>query len=123
MDDSFYRAQVEHELRAKLLRLRHKAATVLADRHLLSRLLADSVSTFCVLFRHALILHGQPAPVEKREAIAKAGEFFKIDVGPFERLHDLRENKPLRDVDFDKLLADYMVQISVVIDAVDRLEK
>jgi hypothetical protein len=31
VDNSFYRAQVEHELRAKVLRLRQKAAGVLSD--------------------------------------------------------------------------------------------
>ncbi len=82
IDDSFYRAQVEYELRSKLLRLRHKAAVVLTERHLLSRLLADSVSTFCVLFRHALILHGVEAPAGKRDAVAKASAFFNIDAGP-----------------------------------------
>ena len=46
VDDSFYRAQVEHELRAKLLRLRHKAVGVIGDRQLLGRLLADRCRLF-----------------------------------------------------------------------------
>jgi hypothetical protein len=122
VDDSFYRAQVEHELRSKLLRLRHKAAGVLADRTLLGRLLADSLSTFCVLFRHALILHGSDAPHEKREVAAKAAEHFQLSPEPFERLFELREGKPAgRELDMEKLLADYMSQISTVIEAVDRL--
>src|SRR5947209_6677028 len=50
IDYSFYRAQVEHELRAKLLRLRQKAGGVLSENDLLVRLMVDSVSTFCVLF-------------------------------------------------------------------------
>ncbi len=50
VDNSFYRAQVEHELRAKLLRLRQKASGVLSDKDAPPRkLLADSISTFCVL--------------------------------------------------------------------------
>jgi hypothetical protein len=122
IDDSFYRAQVEHELRAKLLRLRHKSAGVLADRQLLSRLLADSISTFCVLFRHALVLHGVEAPMEKRQTIARATEFFNINPEPFDRLCDLRDGKPAaREVDYVKVLSDYMMQISTVIEAVDSL--
>src|SRR3954452_23475232 len=35
VDYSFYRAQVEHELRAKLLRLRQKAAGVLSEKDVL----------------------------------------------------------------------------------------
>ncbi len=122
IDDSFYRAQVEHELRAKLLRLRHKAAVVLADRQLLCRLLADSVSTFSVLFRHALILHGVEAPLAKREVVAKAAAFFQFSAVPFDRLLDVRDGKAAGpDIDFAKLLADYMLQVSTVIEAVDRL--
>jgi hypothetical protein len=122
VSDAFYRAQVEHELRAKLLRLRHKAAGVLEDRQLLSRLLADSLSTFCILFRHALILHGVETPPGKRDIIVKAAEHFRISCEPFERLLELREGKAAgRELDFDRLLADYMQQISIVIEAVDRL--
>jgi len=123
IDDSFYRAQVEHELRAKLLRLRQKAAGMLSDPDLLRRLLADSISTFCVLFRHALILHGEEGPATKRDVIARARERFGIDTQPFERLLDLREERvKARDIDAANLLASYMKGISSVIEAVDRVE-
>jgi hypothetical protein len=124
LDDSFYRAQVEHELRAKFLRLRQKAAGMLSDQDLLRRLLVDSISTFCVLFRHALILAGEQGPAAKRDVIALARDRFGIDPGPFERLLDLREQriKP-RDLDAASILADYMREISTVIDAVDRVDK
>jgi hypothetical protein len=124
VDNSFYRAQVEHELRAKLLRLRQKASGVLSDKDLLRKLLADSISTFCVLFRHALMLHGQEARMKKRDVIAQARDVFGIDAAPFENLLDLREEKiKPRDLDPTPLLGPYMKQISVVIDAVDGLEK
>jgi hypothetical protein len=124
LGDTYYRAQVEHELRAKFLRLRQKAAGMLADPDLLRRLLADSISTFCVLFRHALVLTGDAAPATKRETIARARDRFAIEAGPFDRLLDLREEriKP-RDLDAASLLADYMKGISTVIDAVDRAGK
>ncbi|MBZ5585759.1 MAG: hypothetical protein LAQ30_26900 [Acidobacteriia bacterium] len=109
IDSSFYRAQVEHELRAKLLRLRQKAA---------------GVSTFCVLFRHALILDGDSAPLKKREIVERAAERFRFDALPFQKLLDIREErlKP-REVDPLPLLAAYLQGISAVIEAVDRLEK
>ena len=124
IDNSFYRAQVEHDLRAKLLRLRQKAGGLLSNPDLLRRLLLDSVSTFCVLFRHALILHGVPAPALKRDVIARARETFAIDPAPFEQLLDVREarRKP-RDLDPGDLLAPYLAAISQVIDAVDILVK
>jgi predicted nucleotidyltransferase len=124
VDDSFYRAQVEHDLRAKLLRLRQKASGALSDKDVLRSLLADSVSTFCILFRHALILHGVAGKSKKRDVVEQARETFGIDPQPFTRLLDLREDriKP-RDLEPAGLLDSYLRQISVVIDAVDRLEK
>ena len=124
VDNSFYRAQVEHELRAKLLRLRQKASGALADKDVLRRLLLDSISTFCVLFRHALLLHGVPAKLKKREVIAEAKQAFGIDPQPFDQLLDVREERiQPKELEPMPLLASYLKQISVVIDAVDRLEK
>ncbi len=124
IDTSFYRAEVEHELRAKLLRLRQKATGVLGQKDLLVRLLADSLSTFCVLFRHALILAGEEAKFEKRAVVAHAAEKFGIDAAPFHALLDFREGKTkARDVDPGRLFERYMKEIQTVVDAVDRLEK
>jgi hypothetical protein len=123
IDRSFYRAQVEHDLRAKLLRLRQKAASVLSDKDALCRLLADSVSTFCVLFRHALILHDNNAPAKKREVIACAQERFGIDPAPFHALLDQRAEGKAKAIEPGALLAAYINEIGKVIDAVDVLDK
>ncbi len=123
VDRRHYRVQVEHELRAKMLRLRQKAAGMMSDPDLLSRLLADSVSTFCVLFRHALALAGDDAPQTRRETLERARERFQFDAAPFEQLLDLREEriKP-RETNPMLLLPPYLQGISQVIEAVDRLE-
>ena len=124
IDRCFYRAQVEHDLRAKLLRLRTKASGILSDKDVLLRLLADSISTFCVLFRHALILHGVTAPGMKREIVARVQERFGIDPAPFNSLLDQREQKVKpKELEPEALLAAYMKEIGKVIDAVDSLEK
>ena len=124
VDHSFYRAQVEHDLRAKLLRLRQKASGMLSDANLLRRLLLDSVSTFCVLFRHSLILHGVDAPSKKREVVQRAAQQFGFDPQPCNQLLDVREEriKP-RQIEPVALLDSFLQCISLVIDAVDRLEK
>ncbi len=124
IDDRFYRAQVEHDLRAKLLRVRQKAGGMLSNPDLLRRMLLDSVSTFCVLFRHALILRGIDAPASKREVMERARDVFAIDAAPFEQLLDVREGRlKARDIDPVPLLASYLKEISQVIDAVDQIEK
>lgn len=124
VDGRYHRAQVEHELRAKLLRLRQKAGGMLSDKELLRQLLIDSVSTFCVLFRHALLLAGIDAGTGKREAVARAGEAFGFDPMPFTKLLDVREGrlKP-RELDPVPLLASCLEDIGAVIEGVDRLEK
>lgn len=124
LDDSFYRMQVEHELRAKFLRFRQKASGMLSDHEHLRRLMVDSVSTFCVLFRHALRLHGIEPDLVKREVVARAEETFGIDAAPFRKLLDVREGvaKP-KEFDPVGALPAYMAAISAVIEAVDRVEK
>jgi len=123
VDNRYYRAQVEHDLRAKVLRLRQKASGMLSDSGLCLRLLLDSISTFCVLFRHALILHGAAAPATKREVVALASQRFAFDPQPFEKLLAVREGKlKARDADAVALLSPYLEAISVVVAAVDRLE-
>jgi len=124
VDRTFYRAQVEHDLRAKLLRLRQKASGMLSDADLLRRLLLDSVSTFCVLFRHALALEGAEAPARKRDVIQHASRQFGFDPLPFEKLLDVREERiKARELEPVPLLGSCLEGIGKVIGAVDRLEK
>ena len=122
IDDRYYRAQVEHDLRAKLLRLRQKASGMMSDEAQLRRLLLDSVSTFCALFRHALILQGAEGPMVKREVIARASAQFGFDPIPFQKLLAVREEKlKARELDAVALLDSYLQAIAVVVSAVDRL--
>jgi len=124
VDRCFYRAQVEHDLRAKLLRLRQKAGGMLSNPDLLRRILLDSVSTFCVLFRHALLLKGAEAGGHKRDVVHRAQEVFGIDAAPFEMLLDVRaERRKPREFEPVDILSACLKGISQVIDAVDQLEK
>ncbi len=123
IDQTFYRAQVEHDLRAKLLRLRQKAAGVLGDKQALLRLMIDSVSNFLVLARHALLLSGVACGTQKRDA-ARNLSSIGVDAAPFNTLLDLRERgKKPGDVDAGLLFASYLKQIEAVVAHVDRLEK
>jgi hypothetical protein len=124
VDERFYRAMVEHELRAKMLRLRQKAGGVLSENDLLLRLMADSISTFCVLFRHAMKLSGEKPVFEKREVVEAAARRFGLDAAPFRTLLDLREDKVKpRDVQPLPLFREYLKQIHIVISAVDQMNQ
>jgi hypothetical protein len=124
IDYSFYRAQVEHELRAKLLRLRSKAAGVLSERELLSRLMVESVSTFLILGRHALRLAAANAPWDRREIAAQLSQRFGVDPQAFYTLLDLRDGKSKpRQVEPAPLFEQYLQAMTTLVDSVDRLER
>jgi hypothetical protein len=70
------------------------------------------------------MLHGKEPMMNKREVIEQARSVFAIDASPFEKLLDLREGKiKPRELEPAALLGPYLKEISVVIDAVDGLEK
>ncbi|HEX6897598.1 MAG TPA: hypothetical protein VF146_20100 [Bryobacteraceae bacterium] len=123
IDKVFYRAQIEHELRAKLLRLRQKAASVLADKGALLRLMIDSVPNFLVIARHALLVSGLPDGAQKREVSQNLGA-MGVDPAPFDVLLDLREEKRKEsEVEPGELFGRYLKQIEALVAHVDRLEK
>jgi hypothetical protein len=122
VDDKFYRAQIEHELRSKLFRLRQQGARVLSDPVALMKLCLDSVSTFCTLGRHALIASGAHAKTDKRAIVHQLGHTLKMDVTPFETLLDVREDKPGVEGDPGELFAAYLQCIQRMIEFVDKLE-
>jgi predicted nucleotidyltransferase len=123
IDRTFYRAQVEMELRSKLLRLRQKAAEILFEKAALLRLMIDSVPNFLVLARHALLVSGMPSGWRKREIVRHLPD-IGADGTPFDTLLDLRDQSKLaRDVDTEALFASYLKQIEALVGHVDRLEK
>lgn len=122
VDRYYYRAQVEHELRSKQIRLRQKAAEVLRDPQSLSNLLTDSISTFCVLGRHALILGGHEPRWKKREIL----EALEIVLG--RRLEGASAilsvratGKPAKDP--APLLGSYLEETDALVRFVDGLER
>lgn len=122
IDARHYRAQLEHELRAALLRLRQQAARALADRDALMKLCIDSESTFVMLGRHALLIGGHPAGVEKREIVRQLAASAGIATGPFEQILDIREAKAApQECDPVTLFGKYLVSIEQLIHYVDRL--
>ena len=123
IDGTFYRAQIEHELRAKLFRLRQQGARVLSDPAALLKLCVDSVATFCVLGRHALVAAGVAAKTERRAVIRQLSDTLRMDVTPFEVLMDLREDKSGADPgDPGELFARYLTCVQQLVEFVDRLE-
>ncbi|HUX67934.1 MAG TPA: hypothetical protein VMV31_10660 [Terriglobales bacterium] len=78
-----HRRHVEHDLRAKLLRLRGAYMSLGHDAKKLEALLLDSSSAFLTLLRHALVAVGEPMRVPKDEVLAAAAARFHFDPQPF----------------------------------------
>jgi hypothetical protein len=126
ISDEFLRHQTEYELRSKLILLRRSYIPASTSVQSLLNLMAESLSSFASLFRAVLILLGVEPPVTKQQIVALAAQHLKIDVMPFEKIFNIRENnfaKTLDEVSANQLFADYMEQIEAVIKAVDALRE
>lgn len=122
VDTKYHRVQVEHELRSKLFRLRQQGAQVLSDPQKLLTLCVDSVGTFCVLGRHALLVAGHEGKHDRRALVKQLGSTLQMDVAPFETLLDIREDKSGDPGDPGELFARYLECIRRLVEYVDRLE-
>jgi hypothetical protein len=123
VDTKHYRTQVEHELRAKLFRLRQQGAQVLSDPVALLKLCVDSVSTFCTLGRHALLAGGIEVASGRRDVVHRLREKLGAPASPLDVLLDLREGKAGVDaVDPADLFAQYLEFIRRMVEFVDRME-
>jgi hypothetical protein len=120
--DTQYRTQVEHELRSKLFRLRQQGASVLSDSTALMALCVDSVSTFCVLGRHALALTGVTPDEDRRVLVRQLAETIPADMGSFESLLDIRESRQTGVPPAMELFAQYLVSIGKLVVFVDGIK-
>jgi len=124
IENSAYRMQVEHELRAKQIRLRQKSAELLKQSERLLKLLTHSISTFCVLARHALILSGQQPRFKKAEVVAALESRLGRKLESFQGILAARETGKLpAGRTAVALLEGYLEEIDALVRLVDRLGK
>jgi len=120
--DTDYRAQVEHELRTNLLRLRQQGAGLLSDPAALVSLCAESESTFAVLGRHALLLAGITPAEDRHELVRQLSLTLHANLGVFHTLLDLRAGRAPARLDAVELFSQYLVSIQALVAFVDRLK-
>jgi hypothetical protein len=113
--------QVERELRAGWLRLRSAVITAPQKKKEHLGIMLASVSTFCTLFRHALVALGHPMPASKRDAVESIAKIAGADPAAFHAILDLRggKRKP-GDIDIEESLHGYLEFVEVVTNEVDR---
>jgi predicted nucleotidyltransferase len=117
-----HRAQLEYELREKLILLRQRLVLVARDEKRSWELLLRSLPTFTTLFRHALIAQGSSAPSTKRESVKTLAGRLGFDASPFEHLLDIREHRAdQKNFRVQELAARYLAAVEQVTGAVDRM--
>ncbi|MGH9412613.1 MAG: hypothetical protein ACRD0Y_02630 [Terriglobales bacterium] len=85
-----HRLQVEHDLRARVLRLRGAYMALGRDAKALEALMVDSISSFLTLFRHALAVVGEPLQVNKTQVLAAAAARFQFGAAPLAAVLEAR---------------------------------
>jgi hypothetical protein len=117
------RHQLEYELRGKLVRLRRMYMTAMLNPNRLAELMANSLDSFAVLFRHVLAMLGQDAPFEKRECVMKLADTLKLNKKVFARIFDYAIDDELwLEAETEATFAAYLAEIQSVIEVVDHGE-
>jgi predicted nucleotidyltransferase len=117
-----HRAQLEYELREKLILLRQQMILAAGRGRRTWDLLLQSLPAFATLFRHVLIAQGQPVPAGKRETVKALSAILSCDCSPFEHVLDIREHRADRkSFDVGQLAARYLAAAEQVTAAVDRM--
>ena len=117
-----HRAQLEYELREKLILLRERLLLAANDKKQLRELMLNSLSTFITLFRHGLIALGDTPPKAKREAVQALAARIPFDASAFLQLLDIREHKAeTKQFDVTDIFARYLAAVQQVTAAVDKM--
>jgi hypothetical protein len=116
-----HRLQVERELRIAWQRLREAVLLAPARKRAHLVIMIASISSFCALFRHALLAMGQAAAMTKREVVDAMATFAGGDPSAFRTILDLREGKQRRSaIDVEATLHAYLEFVQVATNEVDR---
>jgi predicted nucleotidyltransferase len=117
-----HRAQVEYELREKLILLRQRLLMSAGDEPRMWELLVRSLPSFATLFRHALMVMKENVSSSKRENIRLLAARIGFDAKVFDELFDLREHKRnTKDLDVREMASRYLAAVEHVTAAVDRM--
>ena len=119
---NLHRVQVEYELGEKLALLRQQLLLASGNNRRMWDLLTRSVASFATLFRHALMVLGQNAPVQKRETLQALARQLNFDPSGFLHVLDVRERKADRKkFDVNDVFSRYLTAVEHVAAAVDRM--
>ncbi|HEV2499460.1 MAG TPA: hypothetical protein VGY31_07785 [Terriglobia bacterium] len=115
-----YRQQVERELRHSLIRLRQSYVLAAGNHKTVMGLMVKSLSTFGLLFRHALIALGEEAPATNLEAVERLAALLGFSTTSFRDLAGIRKGERKgKDLDARLIFQDYLESITRAVDVID----
>lgn len=116
-----HRHQVERELRTNVLRLRQAYLTAAKNEKAVHRLLTESVSSFVVLFRHALMALGQPIPQSRRAVVEQLAATLGFDAAGVLEVLRLREGvREPSYTELERAFHAYLGAVTHVVEEIDR---
>src|SRR5688572_13058002 len=116
------RLQTEHEAMGKLIQFRQGILRTGGDHRRIMELLRDSLSTFMVIFRAAVRLHGQTPPREQEKLCAVVGRLGGFDAAPFARVvRHVRGTEVLKETDTSAVLSGYLENLHRLVEHIDRM--
>src|SRR5919199_3964284 len=103
------RLQLEHQAMGKLLQLRQGVLAAGGDRARLVELLAASLSTFMVIFRAVVRLHGEQPPTDYPALAGRVAALAGLDGEPFVRVvRHVRGEARIAEAEVAAVLAGYL---------------
>jgi Nucleotidyltransferase domain len=119
---SLHRAQLEYEIREKLLLLRQHLIVAKSEEKQLWEVMLHSLSSFTTLFRHVLIELGEPGRKHSRDAVVELSRKLLFDDFAFLQLMDVRARKIDRSgLPVNQVAERYVEAIEKVAAAVDTM--
>jgi hypothetical protein len=111
VDREHLRLELEQQVMGKLIQLRQGVMAGAGRRKAMLELLEASLSTFMVLFRATLRLHGERPPENSEAVCARVGVLCGVDTSPFVRMvRHVRGDAPVSANDAPALLDRYLAE-------------
>lgn len=123
IDDKNLRHQTEYELRSKLIQLRRLYIPASVSAEKLIDLMADSLTSFAVLFAPVLMLHGMEPPILKQDCVRATVKRLNLNGDSFERIFEMRSTgrRSLTDAEAHEIFTSYLAQLEQVIESIDEM--
>jgi hypothetical protein len=116
------RLQAENEAMGKLIQFRQGILRTGGEYRRIAELLRGSISTFMVIFRAVVRLHGQTPPRDQEELCATVGRLAGFDATPFAKVvRHVRGTEKLTEGDTEAVLSGYLDNLHRLVEHIDRM--